>query len=92
MKDKKFDWLLQGCHALSEVAQAYYPCVHNSSSIRSFRKRVKEIPKMYAELLDAEYTDKTTVLTPLQIAVVIRHLGLPNQAREEWDKHMDDAG
>lgn len=78
-----FDWLLQGCHPLSKVAQAYYPCDHNSSSIRAFRKNVHGIPKFYADLLEAEYSDKVTVLTPLQIAMVIRHLGMPNQPREE---------
>lgn len=38
MKEVNFDWLLQGCHPLSEVAQAYFPCMHNSSAVRSFRK------------------------------------------------------
>ena len=61
MKERNFDWLLQGCHPLSEVAQAYYPCEYNSSSIRSFRKHIKGIPQLYADLLEAEYhTDPTT--------------------------------
>ena len=86
MKERNFDWLLQGCHPLSEVAQAYYPCEYNSSSIRSFRKHSQGIPQLYADLLEAEYTDKVTTLTPLQIAIVIRHLGVPNQAKEELEK------
>lgn len=88
MKERNFDWMFQGCHPLSEVAQAYYPCEHNSSSIRSFRKHVKELPKLYADLLEAGYTDKTTMLTPLQIAVIIRGLGAPDQAKEEVEKPM----
>ena len=63
MKERNFDWLLQGCHPLSEVAQAYYPCEYNSSSIRSFRKHIKGIPQLYADLLEAEYTDKVTTPT-----------------------------
>lgn len=81
MKERNFDWMFQGCHPLSEVAQAYYPCEHNSSSIRSFRKHVKELPKLYADLLEAGYTDKTTMLTPLQIAAIIRGLELPIRQR-----------
>jgi len=83
MKRESFDWLLQGCHPLSKVAQAYYPCVHNSSSIRSFRQHVKEIGDMYKELLEVGYNNQLIILTPLQIAVLIRHLGLPDQARLE---------
>lgn len=83
MKEVNFDRLLQGCHPLSEVAQAYYPCVHNSSAIRSFRRHVKEIPQLYAMLLEVGYTDRLIFLTPLQITALIRYLGLPNQARKE---------
>lgn len=86
MKEVNFDWLLQGCHPLSEVAQAYFPCMHNSSAVRSFRKHVKEIADLYAGLLEVGYTDQITTLTPLQIAVLIRYLGLPNQARREMEQ------
>ena len=81
MKERNFDWMFQGCHPLSEVAQAYYPCEHNSSSIRSFRKHVKELPKLYADLLEAGYTDKTTMLTPLQIAAKSVDWELPIRQR-----------
>lgn len=70
MKEENFDWLLSGCHALSRVAQAYYPCELNTSSIRSFRKHVRELPALYADLLSVEYTDKLVNLTPLQNAVI----------------------
>lgn len=86
MKIESYDWLLQGCHPLSKVAQAYYPCELNSSSIRSFRKHVKAIPALYADLQAVEYTDTLLFLTPLQIAVIIRHLGFPDQAKRSIGK------
>lgn len=83
---ENFDWLLQGCHPLSKVAQAYCPCGRNSSSIRSFRRNVKEIAALYADLLAVGYTDTLLLLTPLQIAAIVRHLGFPDQARRDAGK------
>ena len=43
MKIKSYDWLLCGCHALSEVAIAYFPNFqYNSSAVRAFRRTITE--------------------------------------------------
>lgn len=86
MKFENFDWLLQGCHPLSKVAQAYCPCERNSSSIRAFRKNIKEIAALYADLQAVGYTDALLLLTPLQIAAILRHMGFPDQARRDVGK------
>lgn len=91
MKEENFDWLLSGCHALSRVAQAYYPCELNTSSIRSFRKHVRELPALYADLLSVEYTDKLVNLTPLQNAVIVRHLGFPDQVKREHGRRKKEG-
>lgn len=86
MKAQNYDWLLEGCHPVSEVAKAYSPSEYSSSATRAFRRSLKQFPKLYAELLEAEYTDSTPVMTPKQVAILVRHWGPPGQARIEMEK------
>ena len=86
MKEQDYNWLLEGCHTISVVARAYAPSEHSISSTRSFRRTLKRYPILYSELLDAEYTDSTSVMTPLQISILVRHWGLPALARTEAEK------
>lgn len=84
---QKFDWLLTGCHAISEVAVAYYPhYAHNYSAVRAFQQSIKE----HAALLDAltaeGYTLKTRHLTPLQIAIIVRYWGFPDYVEDMVEK------
>lgn len=79
MKDQNFNWLLEGCHSVSEVARTYSPSEYSTSSTRTFRKNLKRFPILYSELLDAEYSDSTPIMTPLQITILIRHWGMPRQ-------------
>lgn len=79
MKHQSYDWLLVGCHLITEVAVAYYShYAHNSSAVKSFRRVIKENSKLSQELSDAGYTVKTTHLCPMQISIIVRHLGLPD--------------
>lgn len=86
MKEKNYDWMLSGCHPVSEVAQAYLQSDYNSSAARALRRRIKDFPKLHAELLEAEYTESSPILTPIQIAILIRHWGEPGIARKELTK------
>lgn len=86
MKEQDYNWLLEGCHTISVVARAYAPSEHSISSTRSFRRTLKRYPMLYSELLNVEYTDSTSVMTPFQISIIVRHWGLPAQARTEVEK------
>ena len=55
MKIKSYDWLLCGCHALSEVAIAYFPNFqYNSSAVRAFRRTITEHPALPQQLARAQ--------------------------------------
>ena len=57
MKIKSYDWLLCGCHALSEVAIAYFPNFqYNSSAVRAFRRTITEHPALPQQLTEAGFT------------------------------------
>lgn len=65
MKEQTFQWMLQGCHSITEVAVAYFPHYqHDCSAVRALRRAVKENAILQAELEAAGYTNKTTVLSP----------------------------
>lgn len=86
MQEQDYSWLLEGCHTTAVVARAYAPSEHSISSTRSFRRTLKRYPVLYSELLDAEYTDSTSVMTPRQISILVHHWGNPGQARAEAEK------
>ncbi len=86
MKQTDYDWLLFGCHPISNVAMAYCPCEHATSSTRAFRKLVKSYPRLYDDLCRYGYTEHFTTLVPLQIAAVIREWGMPGEAFLERQK------
>lgn len=88
MKHQSYDWLLIGCHLITEVAVAYYPhYAHNSSAVKSFRRVIKENSKLSQDLSEAGYTVKTTHLCPIQISIIIRHLGLPDFVESMIEKN-----
>ena len=89
MKPLNFDWMLTGCHPLSEVASAYFPSIRTDSAARTFRKQLLLYPQLYNELCTAGYTVHTTILTPIHIAGLIRTWGLPGMARGEADKFLE---
>lgn len=88
MKKKNFDWLLVGCHHISEVAIAYYPnYAYSCSAVKALRRSFQEHSHLLQELTDAGYTTKTSHLTPMQISVVIRYWGLPDHPEEVVEKN-----
>lgn len=92
MKESTYEWLLEGCHSVSEVARAYSPSEYSTSSTRTFRRNLKRFPLLYSDLLDAEYTDFASILTPIHISIIVRHWGLPGYAREELEKEKEKRG
>lgn len=80
MRQTDYDWLLFGCHPVSDVAMAYCPCEHTTSSTRAFRKLVKLYPRLYASLCESGYTDHITTLVPIQVASLVREWGMPGEA------------
>ena len=53
--------------------------------------RRTDIPALYADLLSVEYTDKLVNLTPLQNAVIVRHLGFPDQVKREHGRRKKEG-
>ena len=44
MKHPDYDWMLFGCHPISDIAMAYCPCEHATSSTRAFRRLLRLYP------------------------------------------------
>lgn len=86
MKNLSFDWMLIGCHPLSEVASAYFPGMRVDSAARRFRRQVLRFPKLRAALGEMEYTEHTTMLLPVHIAAVVCAWGMPGTARQEVER------
>ena len=83
MKEQSFDWMLQGCHSITEVAVAYFPNYqHECSAVKALRRAMKEYATLQEELEEAGYTPKTTTLSPKQILAFIRQWGMPTLAKE----------
>lgn len=88
-KDKKFDFMLNGCHPFSEISKAYFPSNHTSSSTRSMHRYIQHCPALLADLQEVDYDDDTHMLTPAQIRIIIHHMGMPAAARAEVEKMRD---
>ena len=90
MKQTDYEWMLFGCHPVSDVAMAYCSCEHTTSFTRAFRKLVKLYPRLYEALCRYGYTERTTTLVPLQIAAIIREWGMPGEAFLEGQKRFKE--
>ena len=85
MKQQDFKWMLSGCHPLSDVAMAYFSdYTYVFSAVRTFRKKLRDIPGLWQELQEAGYVHKTIVLTPRQITIIIRYWGMPPWQKRRW--------
>ena len=88
MKNQNFDWLLVGCHHITEVSVAYYPnYAHNCSAVKALRRTITEHARLLAELTEAGYTSKALHFSPQQLAIIVRHWGLPNFVGETLSKN-----
>lgn len=85
---KNYDWMLVGCHHISEVAVAYFTnYASNRSAVEAFRRSINETPGLLEELTNEDYSPKTIHLTPVQIAVIVRHWGFPSCVGEMIEKN-----
>ena len=88
MKDQSYDWLLEGCHHISEVAVAYYPnYASDNSSVRVLRRTITEHAAMFEALTAEGYTRKTVHLTPKQIGIIVYFCGLPSHVKDCIDRN-----
>lgn len=88
MKNQSYDWLLEGCHHITEVAVAYYPhYAHNYSAVRTLRCSIAEHAQMLEDLTAEGYTDKTMHLTPKQIGIIVYYWGLPTYVKDGIEKN-----
>ena len=81
MKTLNYDWMLTGCHPFSDIAMAYFSSDYVSSSVRAMRVYIRRHPDFFTELSDADFHKHDNVLTPLQIAIIVLHMGMPGEAR-----------
>lgn len=86
--EKNYNWLLEGCHHISEVAVAYYPnYAHNSSAVKALRRSITEHALLLKELTAEGYTRKTMHLTPKQILILVSFWGMPDYVKDAIDKN-----
>ena len=88
MKEQSFEWMLQGCHSITEIAVAYFPNYqYDCSAVHSLRRARQGHASLLAELTEAGFTQKTTILTPKQILALVRQWGMPWLVKEAIDKN-----
>ena len=86
MRDINYDFILTGCHPFYTIACCYFPSVYACSSTRSLRRYICNHPALLTDLLAVEYDEHDNMLNPAQIAVIIRHMGMPVEAKAEVRK------
>lgn len=88
---KNYAQLWQGCQALNDVARAFF-CnyARNEKCVQQFQLKIVNTPKMYQELLDAEFSLDDKFITPIQLGIIVSHWGYPehlhNMAQQEQEK------
>ena len=88
MKEQSYDWLLEGCHHITEVAVAYYPHYsYGYSAVKALRRSFSEHVLLLEALTAEGYTAKTTHLTPKQIIVIISFWGMPDHVKDTIGKN-----
>ena len=86
MKSNKYDFILEGCHSFTTIAACYFPSLYKSSSSRSLRRYISGHAALLADLLVAEYDEHDIILNPVQISIIISHMGMPGEACKNLGK------
>ncbi|MFV0545981.1 MAG: DUF4248 domain-containing protein [Bacteroides sp.] len=69
---------IEGFIYFSKLSNLYFPDFkHTESACKRMRAEIKKNEALYAELCEAEYTDRTLRLSPLQQEIIIHHFGYP---------------
>ena len=57
IKEQSFEWLLEGCHRIADVAVAYYPnYAYACSAVKALRRSIAEHACLLKDLTDQGYT------------------------------------
>lgn len=63
-------------YGLQELGLFYFPNNAPSSASGQLKKWMKK-KQLYDELIKAGYQDGQKILTPLQVEIIVRHIGKP---------------
>ena len=75
IKEQSFEWLLEGCHRIADVAVAYYPnYAYACSAVKALRRSIAEHACLLKDLTDQGYTARTAHLTPVQIGILLSYV------------------
>ena len=86
IKEQSFEWLLEGCHRIADVAVAYYPnYAYACSAVKALRRSIAEHACLLKDLTDQGYTARTAHLTPVQIGILLSYWG-DARPREGYDR------
>ena len=56
IKEQSFEWLLEGCHRIADVAVAYYPnYAYACSAVKALRRSIAEHACLLKDLTDQGY-------------------------------------
>ena len=76
MKEQSFEWMLQGCHSITEIAVAYFPNYqYDCSAVNALRRAIKEHASLLAELTEAGFTQNhyTDSETDISLSPAVGH-------------------
>lgn len=83
IKEQSFEWLLEGCHRIADVAVAYYPnYAYACSAVKALRRSIAEHACLLKDLTDQGYTARTAHLTPVQIGILLSYWGMPDHVKD----------
>lgn len=83
IKEQRFEWLLEGCHRIADVAVAYYPnYAYACSAVKALRRSIAEHACLLKDLTDQGYTTRTAHLTPVQIGILLSYWGMPDHVKD----------
>lgn len=87
-KRPTFEWMLEGCQRIADVAMAYYPnYTYACSAVKAMRRSITEHAGLLKDLTDQGYTAKTSHLTPVQMGIILRYWGMPDHVRNMTEKN-----
>ena len=64
-------------YSFSELAQLYNPHVHPRTAVRTLQIWIDRYPGLRDRLTGAGMVQKTRILTPMQVAMIVKALGTP---------------
>lgn len=83
IKEQSFEWLLEGCHRIADVAVAYYPnYAYACSAVKALRRSIAEHACLLKDLTDQGYTARTAHLTPRTDRHPPELLGMPDHVKD----------